>query len=172
MPHRDIIVVGGSAGSLQVLQTVLSALPWNFPAAVLVVLHTTEDSPRLLPEILNRSSKLPVMYAVHNAEILPSRVFVAPAGHRHMLLDRGRIRLEPGARENRSRPAIDALFRSASYAYGVQVIGVVLTGNLDDGSAGLLAIKNRGGLAIVQDPDDSEASSMPASAIQATEVDF
>lgn len=150
----------------------LSALPWNFPAAVFIVLHTTEDSPGLLPEILNRCSKLPVMYAVHNAEILPSRVFVAPAGQRHMLLDRGKIRLEPGPRENRSRPAVDALFRSASYAYAGQVIGVVLTGNLDDGAAGLLAIKHRGCLAIVQDPDDSEAPSMPASAIAATNVDF
>ncbi len=172
MARRDIVVIGGSAGSLQVLQTILSTLPWDFPAAIFVVLHTTEDSPRLLPEILNRCSKLPVMYAVHGAEVLPSRVFVAPAGHRHMLLDRGRVRLEPGPRENRSRPAIDALFRSASYAYGGQVIGVVLTGNLDDGSAGLLAIKNRGGLAVVQDPDDSEAPSMPASAIEASEVDF
>jgi len=172
MARRDIVVIGGSAGSLQVLQTILSTLPWDFPAAIFVVLHTTEDSPRLLPEILNRSSKLPVMYAVHNAEILPSRVYVAPSGQRHMLLDRGRIRLEPGARENRSRPAVDALFRSAALAYGPQVIGIVLTGNLDDGSAGLLAIKNRGGLAIVQDPDDSDAPSMPASAIEATEVDF
>jgi two-component system, chemotaxis family, protein-glutamate methylesterase/glutaminase len=172
MAHRDIVVIGGSAGSLQVLQTIFSALPWDFPAAVFVVLHTTEDSPGLLPEILNRHSKLPVMYAVHNAEILPSRVFIAPAGQRHLLLDPGKIRLEPGPRENRSRPAIDALFRSASYAYRGQVIGVVLTGNLDDGAAGLLAIKNRGGLAIVQHPDDSEAPSMPASAIDATSVDF
>lgn len=172
MPRRDIVVIGGSAGSLQVLQTVLSALPWNFPAAVFVVLHTTEDSPGLLPEILNRRSKLPVMYAVHNADILPSRVFIAPAGSRHMLLDRGKVRMEPGPRENRSRPAIDALFRSASYAYGNRVIGVVLSGNLDDGAAGLLAIKNRGGTAIVQDPDDAQAPSMPASAIEATNIDF
>lgn len=172
MAHRDIVVIGGSAGSLQVLQTVLSALPWDFPAAVFVVLHTTQDSPGLLPEILNRRCKLPVMYAVHNAEILPSRVFIAPSGQRHMLLDRGKIRLEPGPRENRSRPAIDALFRSAAYAYGGQVIGAVLSGNLDDGSAGLLAIKNRGGTAIAQDPDEAEAPSMPASAIAATRVDF
>lgn len=172
MAHRDIVVIGGSAGSLQVLQTVLSALPWDFPAAVFIVLHTTEDSPGLLPEILNRHSKLPVMYAVHNAEILPSRVFIAPAGQRHMLLDRGKVRLDPGPRENRSRPAIDALFRSASYAYGSEVIGVVLSGNLDDGTAGLMAIKSRGGTAIVQDPDEAIAPSMPASAIEASDVDF
>lgn len=172
MARRDIVVIGGSAGSLQVLQTILSALPWDFPATLFVVLHTSEDSPGILPQILNRHSKLPVMYANENTEILPSRVFIAPAGHRHMLLDRGKVRLQPGPRENRSRPAIDALFRSASYAYGNQVIGVVLTGNLDDGTAGLLAIKNRGGLAIAQDPDNSEAPSMPASAIEAAEVDF
>src|ERR1043165_4537029 len=103
MAHRDIIVIGGSAGSLQVLQTVLSALPWDFPGAIFVVLHTSPDSPGLLPEILNRYSKLPVMYAVHGADILPSRVYIAPGGQRHMLLDRGKVRLEPGPRENRSR---------------------------------------------------------------------
>ena len=172
MAPRHIVVIGGSAGSLQVLQTILSALPWDFAAAVFVVLHTTEDSPGLLPEILNRHSKVPVMYAVHNAEILPSRVFIAPAGQRHMLLDRGKVRLEPGPRENRSRPAIDALFRSAGYAYGSEVIGVVLSGNLDDGTAGLMAIKNRGGIAVVQDPDEAIAPSMPASAIEACDVDF
>jgi two-component system, chemotaxis family, protein-glutamate methylesterase/glutaminase len=172
MGHRGIIVIGGSAGSLQVLRTILPALPWDFPAAVFVVLHTSEDSPGLLPEILNRGSKLPVMYAVHGADILPARVYIAPAGQRHMLLDRGRVRLEPGPRENRSRPSIDALFRSASYAYGNQVIAVVLSGNLDDGSAGVLAIKNRGGMAIAQDPDEALAPSMPASAIEATDVDF
>ena len=172
MAYRDIIVIGGSAGSLQVLQTVLPALPWDFPAAVFIVLHTTEDSPGLIPEILNRSSKLPVMYAVDHAQILPSRVYIAPASQRHMLLDRGKIRLQPGPRENRCRPSIDALFRSASYAYGNQVVGVVLSGNLDDGSAGLLAIKNRSGIAMVQDPDEAIAPSMPASAIEATDVDF
>ncbi len=172
MPNRDIVVIGGSAGSLQVLQTILSALPWNFPAAVFIVLHTSEDSPGLLPEILNRYSKLPVMYAVHNAELLPSRVYVAPAGQRHLFLDRGNIRLKPGPRENRSRPSIDVLFRSASQAYGNRVIGVVLSGNLDDGTAGLLAIKDRGGIAVVQDPDQALAPSMPASAIEAANVDF
>jgi two-component system chemotaxis response regulator CheB len=172
MEHRDLVVIGGSAGSLQVMQTILSALPWDFPAAVFLVLHTSEESPRVLPEILNRSSKLPVLYATHDAEILPSRVYVAPSGQRHMLIDRGKVRLEPGPRENRSRPAIDVLFRSASSAYGKQVVGVVLTGNLDDGTAGLLAIKQKGGTAIVQDPDEALAPSMPTSAMESTDVDF
>src|SRR5437764_1201060 len=90
MAHKDIVVIGGSAGALQVFQDILSALPWDFQPAIFLILHTTEDSPRLLPDILNRHSKLPVMYAVHNAPILPSRVYIAPAGQRHMLLDRGK----------------------------------------------------------------------------------
>ena len=93
MANRNIIVIGGSAGGLQVLQTIVSALPWDFQASVFIVLHTTEDSPGLLPQILNRYSKVPVMYAVHNAPILPSRVYVAPVGKRHMLLDRGKVRV-------------------------------------------------------------------------------
>ena len=172
MARRNIVVVGASAGGIEVLQTILGSLPWDLPASVFVVLHTSEDSPGLLPEILNRCSKLPVIYAVHGAPILPGRVYVAPAGRRHMLLDRGAVRMEPGPRENRNRPSVDALFRSASYAYGSQVIGVVLTGNLDDGSAGVAAIQARGGLAVVQDPEDALAPSMPTSAMDATEIDY
>ena len=100
MANRSIIVIGASAGGLQVLQTIVSAFPWDFQASVFIVLHTTEDSPGLLPQILNRYSKVPVMYAVHNAPILPSRVYVAPVGKRHMLLDRGNVRVEHGPREN------------------------------------------------------------------------
>lgn len=172
MPKRDVVTIGASAGGIEALQTVLGALEWDFPASVFVVLHTSQDSPGLLPEIFNRRSKLPVMYAVHNAPILPARVYVAPSGQQHMLVDRGNVRLQAGPRENRSRPSIDALFRSASVAYGSQVVGVVLTGNLDDGSAGLAEIKTRGGLAIAQDPDDALAPSMPLNAIESTDVDF
>jgi two-component system chemotaxis response regulator CheB len=172
MAKRNIFVIGASSGGLQVLRSILAALPWDFPASIFVVLHTTEDSPGMLPEILNRGSKLPVLYAVNDAPILPARVYVAPAGQRHMFLDRGKILLQPGPRENRSRPSIDALFRSASHAYGSQVVGIVLTGNLDDGSAGLLDIKARGGTAIVQDPEEAMAPSMPQSAIETTQVDY
>ena len=172
MPRKDIIVMGASAGGISVLQKILPSLPWDFPGSIFIVVHTTEDSPGLLPEILNRHSKLPVLYAVHNAPILPSRIYVAPGGARHMLLDRGKVLLEPGPRENRNRPSIDALFRSASFAYGARIIAVVLSGNLDDGAAGLAEIKRRGGVAIVQDPEEAEAPSMPASAIESSEVDF
>lgn len=169
---RNIIVIGASAGGIDVLRTVLEPLPWDFLASVFVVLHTSQDSPGLLPEILNRSSTLPVMYAVHGAPILPARVYVAPSGQRHMFLDRGKVRLQPGPRENRSRPSIDVLFRSASLSYGSQVIGVVLTGNLDDGAAGLADVKARGGTAIVQDPEEAIAPSMPSSALEIVDVDF
>ncbi|HEY7352989.1 MAG TPA: chemotaxis protein CheB [Terriglobales bacterium] len=172
MPRRDIIVIGASVGGISVLQRILPTLPWDLPASIFIVVHTTEESPGLLPEILNRSSKLPVLHAVHNAPVLPARIYIAPGGNRHMLLDRGRLRLEPGPRENRNRPSIDVLFRSASFAYGSRVIGVVLSGNLDDGSAGLADIKRRGGMAVVQDPDDADAPSMPNQAIESAKVDF
>ena len=172
MARKDIIVIGASAGGIEVLQTILSSLPWDFPASIFVVMHTSQEGPGLLPEILNRSSQMPVMFAVDHAPILPARVYVAPGGLRHLTLDRGTVRLQPGPRENRHRPAIDALFRTASYAYGPRVIGVVLTGNLDDGSAGLAEIKRRGGTAVVQDPEDAAAASMPRSAIETVVPDF
>jgi two-component system, chemotaxis family, protein-glutamate methylesterase/glutaminase len=172
MAHRDIIVIGASAGGIDVIQTILASLPWDFQASLFIVLHTSEDSPGVLPEILNRSSKLPVIYGFHNAEILPGRIYLAPGGAYHLMVERGKLRLWPGPRENRHRPAIDPLFRSAAIAYGSRVVGVILTGNLDDGSAGLAFIKERGGTAIVQDPNDAVASSMPESAIASTDIDF
>jgi two-component system, chemotaxis family, protein-glutamate methylesterase/glutaminase len=172
MPQRDIIVMGASVGGIDTFQTILSSLPWDFKASIFIVLHTSEDSPGVLPEILNRSSKLPVLYALHKTEILPGRVYLAPGGAHHLIVERGKLRLWPGPRENRHRPSIDPLFRSAAIAYGPRVIGVILTGNLDDGSAGLAHIKERGGVAIVQDPNDAVAPSMPESAIESTAVDF
>jgi len=172
MAGRDIIVMGASAGGISALQTILSGLPWDLRASIFIVLHSTEDSPGFLPEILNRKSKLPVLYSVHDAPVLPGRVYIARPGVSHMVLERGRVRLVPGPRENRHRPSVDALFRSAAVAYGSRVVGVVLTGNLDDGSLGLAEIKQRGGMAIVQDPSDAQAPSMPMSALENVDVDF
>jgi two-component system chemotaxis response regulator CheB len=172
MAQPDIVVMGASAGGIDVFEKILSSLPWDFQASIFIVLHTTEDSPGLLPEILNRRSQLPVLYALHRAQILPGRVYVAPGGAHHLVVERGKIRLWPGPRENRHRPSIDALFRSAAVAYGSRVVAVVLTGNLDDGSSGLADVKRRGGTAIVQSPDDAVAPSMPASAIESTKVDY
>lgn len=171
MPSRDIIVIGTSTGGITALQRIVSAFPNAFPATVFAVLHTTEDNIGLLPPLLNKVSQLPALYAVHDTAILPGRIYLAPPG-RHLIVERGRVRLSVGPRENRHRPAADVLFRSAALAYGPRVIGVVATGHLDDGSSGLASIKARGGVAIVQDPDNALAPSMPRSAMDATEIDF
>lgn len=171
MARHDIVVIGASAGGLRALDTIFANLPANLPAAVFVVLHTTENSPGLLPQLFNRHSALPALYAVDKAPILPGRIYIAPPEPRHMLLSRGKIELVFGPRENRHRPSIDALFRSAAVAYGPRVVGVVLSGALDDGTAGLAHIKERGGTAIVQDPDDALTPSMPQSAIEDVKVD-
>src|SRR5688572_3879086 len=130
---RDIIVVGGSAGAIPVLQQIVGGLPRNFAAAVMVVVHQAQSQPGRLPEILARCGKLPATHARDDEPIQLGRVYVAPPDH-HLLVERGRLRLSLGPKENRFRPAIDPLFRTAARAYGPQVIGVVLSGLLDDGT--------------------------------------
>ena len=125
----------------------------------------------MLPEILSRAGKLEVKHPADGESIQPGKIYVAPPD-RHLLLEAGRIRLTKGPKENRFRPAVDPLFRSAAYAYGARVVGVVLTGALDDGTAGLWAIKDRGGIAVVQDPAEAEQSSMPSSALNNVQVDY
>lgn len=171
VPQRDIVVVGTSAGGIVTLQTVLSALPLHFPASIFVVMHTAENSPGVLPSVLNRSSALPVLYASHHMPIYPGRVYVAPPSL-HLKLTRGQVELGTGARENRHRPSVDVLFRSAANAYGSRVIGVVLSGYLNDGSMGLQYVKKHGGVAIVQDPNDAIASSMPLEALEKSDADY
>ena len=171
MPQHDIVVIGASAGGISALKTIVSAFPADLPAAVFVAIHTTEDNPGRLPTLLNRVSKVPVLYAVNDTPVLPGRVYLARPG-RHLVLDRNRIKLTLGPRENRHRPAVDVLFRTAAQAYGSRVIGVVLTGNLDDGALGLAEIKQRRGLALVQDPEEAEAPSMPRNALEAVEPDY
>lgn len=171
MPNHDIIVIGTSTGGISALQRIVSAFPDAFPASVFAVLHTSEDNTGMLPPVLNKVSRVPAFYAVHNTPILPGRIYLAPPG-RHLIVERDRVRLSVGPRENRHRPAADVLFRSAALAFGRRVIGVVATGHLDDGSSGLASIKARGGIAMVQDPDSSLAPSMPRSAMDSTDVDF
>jgi two-component system, chemotaxis family, protein-glutamate methylesterase/glutaminase len=171
MPNCDMIVIGTSTGGITALQRIVEAFPEAFPATIFAVLHTSEDNTGLLPPLLNKVSRIPAFYAVHDTPILPGRIYLAPPG-RHLLVERGRVRLSVGPRENRHRPAADVLFRSAALAYGPRVVGVVATGHLDDGASGLASIKARSGLAIVQDPDDALAASMPRSAMDATDVDF
>src|SRR5688500_13070138 len=160
MPKRDILVIGASSGGLEVLKGLLGGLPAGLPASVFVVLHMAAHHPSRLPELLSRVCPLPVAHAVDGEPIVPGRVYVAPPDN-HLLLMPDQVRLTNGPKENRARPAVDALFRSAAQAFGPRVVGVVLTGQLDDGTAGLWAIKDRGGLAAVQDPEEASAPSMP-----------
>ena len=171
MAGHDIIVVGASAGGVEALQTLVRGLPADVPAAMFVVLHMSADAPSMLPQILNRAGPLPVAAAVDNEPIAPGRVYVAVPDH-HLLIERGRVCLVRGPKENRSRPAVDPLFRSAARAYGSRVIGVVLTGALDDGTSGLQAVKGRGGLAVVQDPAEALYTGMPRSAMEHVAVDY
>lgn len=165
MPGHDIITIGASAGGVEALSEVVRHLPEDLPASVLVALHVPSHGLSALPQILGRSGPLPARHAEDGEAIEPGRICVAPPDH-HLLVQRGRARLSRGPRENGVRPAIDPLFRSAARWYGPRTIGVVLSGTLDDGSAGLLAIRERGGEAIVQDPDDALFSGMPRSALE------
>jgi two-component system chemotaxis response regulator CheB len=168
---RDITVIGASAGGLGALRELFAALPADYPAAIFVVLHVAPEAPSVLPAILNRSSKLPVSFANSNVRLRRGTIVVAPPDH-HLVLEPGGAVLSRGPRENRHRPSIDVLFRSAAVAFGARVTGVVLSGMLDDGSAGLWAIKRRGGAAVVQDPDDAEYPDMPRNAMQTVAVDL
>lgn len=170
MPNRDIIVMGASAGGLSAFNRIIKQLPEHLNAAVFIVWHLSPYTTSILPEILNRAGKLQAKHPADGESIQPGKIYVAPPD-RHLLLEPGQVRLTKGPKENRFRPAVDPLFRSAAYAYGSRAIGVVLSGALDDGTAGLWTIKDRGGIALVQDPADAEQPSMPASALKNVEID-
>lgn len=171
MATHDTIVIGASAGGVQALQTLAAGLSANLPAAVFIVLHIPSNAPSSLPEILARQSKLPVENARNGDEIQRGRIYVAPPDL-HLLIERDRVRLVHGPKENLHRPSIDALFRSAARWAGPQTIGVVLTGARDDGAVGMSAINRRGGITIVQDPEEALFPSMPMSVIQKIKVDY
>ncbi len=171
MPGHDIVVVGASAGGMEALMKLASELPGELPASVFIVLHIPAQSPSMMPEILNRSSRLQAVHPSNGEAIEYGCIYVAPPDL-HLLVEREHIHLVRGPRENRHRPAIDPLFRSAATAYGPRVVGVVLTGALDDGTAGLQAIKRLGGLAIVQDPQEALYPSMPLNALHHVAVDY
>jgi two-component system chemotaxis response regulator CheB len=167
---RDIVVVGASSGGVEAIGRVLGGLPRDLDAAIFVVMHTSASAPALLAQILARESLLPVATAVDGEPIARGRVRVAPPDL-HLTLTATHVALDRGPPQNRMRPAIDALFRSAAACHAAAVIGVVLTGNLSDGSAGLAAIKRCGGFSIVQSPEDALFPDMPRNAIEADEPD-
>src|SRR2546421_278291 len=171
MPGHNIIVIGASAGGVEALIKLAGQLPADLPASIFIVLHIPAQSPSLLPDILGRSGRLKAVHPQNGESIAPGRIYIAPPDH-HLLVTLGHVHVIRGPKENRHRPAIDPLFRSAALAYGPRVVGVVLTGALDDGTAGLLAVKRRGGIAIVQNPDEALYPSMPLSALENVEVDY
>ena len=170
MPTHDIVVVGASAGGVEALITLVTGLPADFPGAIFVVLHIPATSASALDKILSRYSHVPAKTAEDGEAISPHQIYVAPPDH-HLLLTADRVRVVYGPQENRHRPAIDPLFRTAALAFGPRVIGVVLSGMLNDGTAGLLAIKERGGMAYVQEPSTALFPQMPQSACKYVQVD-
>lgn len=168
---KNIVVIGASAGGIEVLERIISKLPKDFSASIFIVLHTAANSPGVLDFMLERAGLLPVKYVKQREKIRLNQIYLPIADH-HLVLDKNEVVcVTRGPKENRSRPAIDPLFRSAAQAFGTQVIGIILSGMLDDGTAGLQAIKQLGGTAIVQDPLDAKYPSMPRSAINHIEVD-
>jgi two-component system chemotaxis response regulator CheB len=170
MPAPRLVVIGTSSGGLETLRDLVRDLPASFPAPICIVMHTAPQSPGVLPDILNRAGPLPATTPRSGERLKPGHIYVAPAD-RHLLVEPGVALVRKGPRENRFRPAIDPLFRSAAQVYGPAVIGVILSGNLDDGTAGLWVIKKLGGITIVQDPDDALFPSMPAHARHYVEPD-
>jgi two-component system, chemotaxis family, protein-glutamate methylesterase/glutaminase len=170
MPGHDIIVIGASAGGVEAISQLARQLPADLPAAIFVVLHVPAHSPSHLPQILNREGGLTALHPDDGEVIHQGRIYIAPPDF-HMLLEPGRVRLTRGPRENGHRPAVDPLFRTAARASGPRVVGVVLSGTLDDGTAGLAAIKQRGGVTVVQDPDEALYPGMPRSALEVVAVD-
>lgn len=169
-PPRHMIVIGASAGGVEALMTLVRRIAEDIDAALFVTVHFPPDSTSSLARILNRAGPLNAKQAVDGQEIAAGHIYVAPPDH-HLLIFRDRLRLFRGPRENGNRPAVDPMFRSAALAYGPRVIGVILSGNLDDGTSGLLAIKRRGGITVAQDPEEAMFPSMPQSAIDHVAVD-
>jgi two-component system chemotaxis response regulator CheB len=169
--HRNIVVVGASAGGVETLPKLFAELDPSIEAAFFVVLHVQADARSYMPQLLSRAGRLPAEHVEDNQRIENGRILIAPPDY-HILIEDSRVRLSHGPKENRHRPAIDPLFRTAAEEYDSRVIGVILTGTLDDGTMGLKAVKDAGGITIVQDPNDALYPDMPRNALQIVGPDF
>ncbi|GEO11310.1 chemotaxis protein CheB [Segetibacter aerophilus] len=171
MDKKDIIVIGASAGGVNALIDFVKGLPANLDASIFVVLHVHPSTPSNLPQILANYGPLLASHAEDGEKIKPRRIYVAPPDH-HLLIENGRVLVRKGPKENRFRPSIDVLFRSAAYNYGSRVIGIVLSGMLNDGTSGMWSVKHLGGTCIVQDPEEALYESMPENVLREVDVDF
>jgi two-component system chemotaxis response regulator CheB len=171
MAVRDIVIVGGSAGSVDALKTIVRDLPIGLSAAVFVVIHLSPRQRNYLAELLGQISRIPVQEAIDNAPIVRGQIYVAPPD-RHLLIKEDHMHLWRGPKEGLQRPSINVTLRSAAAAYGNRVIAVLLSGLLDDGAAGLWEVSNRGGVTIVQDPAEAPFPSMPLNALESVNIDF
>jgi two-component system, chemotaxis family, protein-glutamate methylesterase/glutaminase len=167
---RGVVAVGASAGGVEALTTLAAGLPDDLPYAVLMVLHMPPSSASVLAKIIDRGGPLPAVSASHGAELRPGQISVAVPDH-HLLVRNRHVVLTEGPTENGHRPAINALFRSAALAFGPRAVGVLMSGVLDDGVLGLAAIRSRGGITAVQDPDEALFPAMPTNAVQAGVAD-
>ncbi len=170
MAAHDLVVIGASAGGVAPLREIVAGLPSDFPASVMVVLHLSREQPSMLADLLDRGGPLAASFAEEGEPIEPGRIYVAPAD-KHLMVEDEQLSVVYGPTENRHRPSVDVLFRSAARWYGPRVVGVVLSGALDDGTAGLVAIKIRGGVTVVQDPVEAFMSDMPRNALRYLEID-
>jgi two-component system, chemotaxis family, protein-glutamate methylesterase/glutaminase len=170
MANRDILAIGTSAGGFEALRFLAGEFPQDFPASVLVVIHLSSQFRSALDAILTQSGPLPAKFAEDGETFKKSHIYIAPP-ERHLLVEAEQLRLGAGPRENNARPALDPLFRSAALCCGARAIGAVLTGSLGDGAAGLMALKQAGGITVVQDPSDAAFPEMPATALTRSNPD-
>jgi two-component system chemotaxis response regulator CheB len=168
--RRDVVLIGASAGGVEALMTLLAALPVDLEAAIALTLHRSPSVPSMLEQVLARASRLPVIEPTDGQAFERGSVYVAPPD-RHLVLHGGAVSLQRGPKQHHTRPAIDPMFTSGANLYGERVIGVLLTGELSDGVLGLIDIKGRGGLSLVQDPAEAPSPSMPRNALVHDSVD-
>ena len=172
MENTMPVVIGSSAGGMAALKELVAQFQEGFPAPVFIVNHMSADTTgEALVRVLDESGSLPCVHAQNDQTFKNGTIYLAPSDH-HMLIVKDKILITKGARENRSRPAIDPLFRSAAVAYGNRVIGIILTGYLNDGTSGMMAIKRCGGVCVAQDPEDAAYPDMPQSVIANVGVDY